>query len=110
MAKYLAPSCPLEPHFIEMVAIRRHRFSKSIQTVRDQNLAMLCFETQFIFHLLKNSLAADRDRLRPTIVSSRDVSARSCCELFTMRLLKILEYHRNRESSSVLRDRRRDSV
>jgi hypothetical protein len=47
-----------------MVAIRRHRLSKSIQTG-----AMLCFEAQFIFHLLNKSLAADRDRLRATIVS-----------------------------------------
>ena len=72
-----------------MVAIRRHRLSKSIQTVRYQNLAMLCSEAQFIFHLLNKSLAADRDRLRPAIVSSRYVSARSCFDPFTMRLLKL---------------------
>ena len=71
-----------------MVAIRRHRLSKSIQTVRHQNLAMLCSEAQFIFHLLNKSLAADRDRLRPAIVSSRYVSARSCFDPFTTRLLK----------------------
>ena len=62
------------------------RLSKSIQTVRHQNLAMLCFETQFIFHLLNKSLAADRDRFRPAIVSSRHVSARSSFDPFTMRL------------------------
>jgi hypothetical protein len=49
---------------------------------------MLCSEAQFIFHLLSKSLAADHDRLRPGIVSSRDVSARSCFDPFTMRLLK----------------------
>jgi hypothetical protein len=31
---------------------------------------MLCSEAQLIFHLLDKSLAADRDRLRPAIVSS----------------------------------------
>jgi hypothetical protein len=43
---------------IEMVAIRRDRLSKSIQTVRHGNLAMLRSETQFHFHLLNKSLAA----------------------------------------------------
>ena len=63
MAKISRPKLSLRASFSlsKLVAIRRHRFSKSIQTVRDQNLAMLCFETQFIFHLLKKSLAADRD-------------------------------------------------
>jgi hypothetical protein len=32
---------------------------------------MLCSEAQLIFHLLKKSLSAGRDRFRPTIVSSR---------------------------------------
>jgi hypothetical protein len=72
-----------------MVAIRWLRLPKSIQTVRHQNRAILCFETQFIFHLLNKSLAADRDRLRPAIVSSRYVSAQSCFDPFTMRLLKL---------------------
>jgi hypothetical protein len=35
-------------------------------------------KVQFIFHLLDKSLAADRDRVRLAIISSRDVSARSC--------------------------------
>jgi hypothetical protein len=49
---------------------------------------MLRSETQFHFHLLNKSLAADRERLRPAIVSSRYVSAQSCFDPFTMRLLK----------------------
>ena len=72
-----------------MVAIRWHRLSKSIQTVRHRDLlAMLCSEAQFNFYLLNKSLAADRDRLRPEIVSSRYVSAQSCFDPFKMRLLK----------------------
>src|SRR5262245_11176469 len=65
-----------------MCAIRRQWLSKSIQTVCRGNLAMLCSEGQFNFHLLEKSLAADRDRLRPAIVSSRFVSARSCFDPF----------------------------
>jgi hypothetical protein len=42
-----------------MVAIRRHRLSKTIQTGCHQNLAVLCSEAQFFFHLLNKSLAAD---------------------------------------------------
>jgi hypothetical protein len=71
-----------------MVAIRRDRLSRSIQTVRHGNLAMLRSKTQFHFHLLNKSLAADRERLRPAIVSSRYVSAQSCFDPFTMGLLK----------------------
>jgi hypothetical protein len=40
---------------------------------------------KFIFHLLNKSLAADRDRLRPAIVSSRHVSARSYFDPFKTR-------------------------
>ena len=71
-----------------MVSIKRHRLLKSIQTVRHQNLAVLCFETQFNFNLVNKSLAANRDRLRPAIVSSGHVSAQSCFDPFTTRLLK----------------------
>jgi hypothetical protein len=49
---------------------------------------MLCSKAQFNFHLLNKSLAADRDRLRPAIVSSRYISARSGFDPFTMPLLK----------------------
>jgi hypothetical protein len=44
-----------------MVAIRRHRLSKSRKTVRHKNLAILCSEAQFILHLLNKSLAATID-------------------------------------------------
>jgi hypothetical protein len=70
---------------IEMVAIRRYRLSKNIQTAR----AMLCFEVQFIFPPLNKSLSADRDRFRPVIVSSCYGCAQSCFDPFTMRLLKL---------------------
>jgi hypothetical protein len=73
---------------IEMVALRRHWLSKTIQTVRHKNLAMLCSEAEFIFHLLNKFLAADPDRLRPAIVSSCNVSARSCFDP-PMRVLEL---------------------
>jgi hypothetical protein len=57
--------------------------SRRVQTVHHGKLAMLCSEVQFIFHLLNKSLAADRDWLKPAIVSSRYVCARFYFHPFT---------------------------
>jgi hypothetical protein len=78
----------LEAHFpIEMVAIRRHRFSKSTQAVRHRNLAMFS-QAQFIFTALTNpSLPAAIDSDQRS--TRRHVSARFSFDPFTIHPLKL---------------------
>lgn len=71
-----------------MVAIGLPRFSKCIQPVRHGNLTMLCSKAQFDFHLLDKALAADRDRLRPAIISRHRISAQRGFDPLTMCFLK----------------------
>ena len=61
-----------------MIAIRRHRLSKSIQTVRHGNLAMLCSEAQCNFHLLNKSLAAGAHHVE---VNVYDATMQMCAGL-----------------------------